>query len=100
MRTDNPLGELNNVEREKNNKDITLKFDKLTIHIENKVKSLPQQRQLDDYNKDLKNKNEVLVLLSLFPYKGHVPFISYQQIAKWLDKINIEPENKPENGED
>lgn len=83
------LIELLEVEREKNHIDITLTFnDSYKVLIENKVKSLPRQDQLDEYNSTLNKGKEVLFLLSLFPF-NYQYFISYQEISDWLQSINI-----------
>src|SRR5690554_3226488 len=58
---------IKNIKREKGNIDLSFEFiDGESVYIENKVKSIPNENQLERYSKKFKNnKNFKLVLLSL-----------------------------------
>lgn len=86
-----PIERQVSVEREKRHIDLTINFnDGYKILIENKVKSLPGQAQLDRYCESTKEEKEILILLSLYPF-DYPNFLSYRSIIEWLNQINIKP---------
>ena len=91
------ITELLIIEREKKNIDITLIFNNAySVLIENKVKSLPNRSQLDDYSNKINQEKERLILLSLYP-DSYKPFLSYKEVLAWMEKVNersVNSENK------
>lgn len=81
------LIQLENVYREERNLDLTLEFnDSIKVIIENKVKSLPDNGQLNAYKEKVKNEKSTLVLLSLFEH-DYTPFLSYPVLLEWMKSV-------------
>jgi hypothetical protein len=82
------INELCKVKREEKNIDLSLVFnDGIKIYVENKVKSLPDYNQLEDYLKKIeKEENSKLILLSLLP-EEYKPSIPYSVLINWMNKV-------------
>ena len=74
-----PLGKLKCVKRENRNLDLVLDFEKHSIAIENKIKSIPNEPQLEKY----KGRADILLVLSIYEPQnfGDYIFIHYEEIA-------------------
>lgn len=95
---------IKNIKREKGNIDLSFEFiDGESVFIENKVKSIPNENQLERYSKKFKNnKNFKLILLSLSTpefFKGkdnkiinsiNWTLISYKQLNEELEKCQLD----------
>jgi hypothetical protein len=79
------LGNILKVHRERRNIDLTIDFTHGRLMIENKVKSIPNESQLKDYDAKL-GDNDYLLLLSLFGNEGIEGYkiISYEEILTFL----------------
>lgn len=82
--------------REQNHYDLTLQFnDGYEIIIENKIKSIPNQDQLNRYSSELSSKeNQVFFLLSIYEVKGldNVHYLSYPELLVFLNDLCLKLE--------
>ena len=85
------------VEREKNNRDLTIWYKdeddtEKCIVVENKIKSLPKNEQLDRYKNNLPeetfDKGILTGIEKIIDPKNPWEFLSYEEIAKRIKKIN------------
>lgn len=88
------LGKLKVLYRENRNMDLTLVFENSTIVLENKVKSIPDEKQLRRYQKKIES-HDFLYLLSVFKPKQFTGFnfIGYDEIVELLSEISEEKIN-------
>jgi GGDEF domain-containing protein len=79
------------VDRERKNIDLTINLkDDYRILIENKVKSMPYEEQLNKYQNKEGNEKTTLFLLSLYEsdyFKENWNYITYSDIIKTIERI-------------
>ncbi|MDD3149353.1 MAG: PD-(D/E)XK nuclease family protein [Candidatus Gastranaerophilales bacterium] len=82
--------------REKKNFDLLLEIGDLSVVIENKFKSFPDKKQLEDYEQKLESagqKNQKIILISYYPpvfkMKEDWEYLSYEDLGKRLKMINF-----------
>lgn len=93
------------IEREKENRDITVTLDQKSYVIENKIKSIPTEKQLNDYTKKLGKKFAGGVLTGVKQtlniedneLKTKWTFKSYKEIADFLYGYKIKLDGKYDN---
>lgn len=88
-----------NVYREKNNLDLVVETKKGFYLLENKIKSIPDEQQLDRYTEKMKNENIIQKVVCFITNDYHIlssgwEYLSYKEISNRINEISTSKNNQ------